>query len=299
MVLTNFNVFSYSTIADAVYTIYSKGEKTASNSIARPNFSAPRPCFGFIWGNFSNSVRTNNSYTVDYATNVYINRNIDWAMARNLKNYCALTDKEIEIYLEFVAKIAGDKFTIKKTDFSDGKASDCFNGIIVNVEAKDVPFKHVMVVCNLIRYMYEWPEAYNIKQMMAALENELFYDDFGRIFCLFETYIRNTYDQKVSFCSTQGPSFIPIQTVEEMAARLQDMNVSLQASNYLEFVDFQPEMKVCISNGSAPNMWNNNKHDQYRSALYLDNKTSALDPDLIKNISKLYRFILMNECLTK
>lgn len=299
MELNNFNVFSYSTIADAKYTIYNKGKKVISNTVNRPKFESPRPCFGFIWGNFNNEVRTNNSYTVDYETNIYINRNIIWARNNSLKNYCALTDKEIELYLEFVAKIAGDKFTIKKTDFADSDSDSCFNGMIITVEVKDAPFKHVMVVCNLIRYMYEWPEAYNIKQMMAALQNELFYDDFGQIFCLFETYIRNTYDQKVSSCSTNGPSFIPIQTVKEMAARLRDMKVNLQASSYLEFVDFQPEMKICISKGNTCRMWDCNKYNQYRSALYLDNKKSELDPDLIKEISKLYKFILMNECLIK
>lgn len=299
MELTNFNVFSYSTIADAKYTIYNNGKKVTNNSVTRPSFECPRPCFGFIWSNFNNTVRTDNSYTVDYETNIYINRNVDWANDHSLKNYCALTDKEIELYLEFVAKIAGDKFTIKKTDFADGKSSKCFNGMIITVEAKDVPFKHVMVVCNFIRYMYEWPEAYNIKQMMAALQNELFYDNFGQIFCLFETYMRNTYDQKVSYCSSHEPSFIPIQTVEEMAGRLRDMNVSKQAANYLEFVDFNPEIKVCVSKGAPSTMWNFNNYNRYRSALYLDNKTSELDQDLIKDISKLYKFILMNECLTK
>ena len=301
MKTSNFNLYSYATIAQANVKIYQidKDGKIVRNVRQfikeRPTFDSPRPCFGFIWGEVGNDIRTMDKYIVDYDTVIYINRNIKWAEESSRKNFCALTDAEIDIYLQFVADVAGEKFKISKEDFDNKNG---FKGISVHLVADHVPFKHVMVICNLIRYMYEWPEAYNIKQMLIAFQKDMFYSDFGQIFCLFESFIMNTHDQKVSFCDAKGASFIPAKTTKEMADALQDMDIQKQASDYLRFQSFRDEMQTILMK-DCPQMWTYNKYNDYKSVEYLNKDSEELDESLIKNISKLYKFIIMNDCFAK
>ena len=294
--MTNFNIFGYATIADAVATIFHGGKAYNNITLARPSFENPRPCFGFIWTAFNNEVRTSSKYIVDYRSNIYINCNPNWANRNNKKNYCALHDDEIDIYLKFVSEIAGEKFVITRKPFKeDYNGENAFKGLIVNVDAKQVPFKHVMIICNLIRYMYEWPESYNLKQMMAAYKKQLFFEDFGQIFCLYESFMRNNYDQKVSFCNSgSDPSYIDILNTEQLAQKLQNFDINLNAANFLEFKYFN---KIIDTLAKSRNLWGNNKAKEYMSDNYLKREETELDDIIIKPITQLYKLVLMDESI--
>ena len=296
--MTSFNLYSFATIAEADAKIFNNGRCVKNVSMERPTFKSPRPCFGFIWSHFDMSVRCETKYTVDYDTKIYINRNLAWAIDENRKNFCALTDDEIDIYLRFVSQVAGDKFVIEKSDFEDSKSEKAFKGIIIHLNVKNVPFKHVMVICNMIRYMYEWPEAYNLKQMLAAFKSQMFYEDFGEIFCLYESFMMNTYDQKISNCSLRDPGYIPICTTKELADNLQKMNVQFDACKFMEFKSFNPIMRATtIKEGSSYGLWQLNKQNEYKSDLYIK-QDDTLDKDLTEKITKLYKLITMCDCLS-
>ena len=294
--MTSFHLYSYATIAEAEVTVYNKDRKTVFNTIkqARPSFDSPRPCFGFIWSNFNNDIRTRSNFVVDYKSKIYINCNPNWATHGNKKNYCALSDDEIDIYLDFVSKVAGEHFTIKAQPFEDAKSSNAFRGVIVELDAKQVHFKKVMVICNMIRYMYEWPEAYNVKQMMVAFKNDLFYDDFGQIFCLYESFMMNQYDQKISACNISGPCYIPILTTEQLANALENMDISKNAQYFLVFKNFHNIMTGSLNRES---IWQCNKSREYMSDKYLNRDKDEVDEELLKLITKLYKYILMDESI--
>lgn len=295
--MTNFNIYSYATIAEASAAIKRNGKVIRNLKIDRPTFQSPRPCFGFIWQNFSNDVRCEKEFTVDYDSYIFINRNLSWATTNSRKNFCALTDDEIDLYLGFVAQVAGPKFTINAENYKESNGADAFKGIKVHVAVKDVPFKHVMVICNMIRYMYEWPEAYNVKQMVVAFKRQLFYENFGQIFCLYESLMRNGYDQKISSCSDRNPSYIPIYTTEEMAEHLQQMDITKEAASYLRFINFKPLLDHTVSKADVSDLWQQNKQNEYKSDLYVQKDGEELDKALTDKITKLYKFVLMNDCI--
>ena len=146
----------------------------------------------------------------------------------------------------------------------------------------------------MIRYMYEWPEAYNVKQMMVAFKNNLFYDDFGQIFCLYESFMMNNYDQKISVCSTQGPCYIPILTTAQLADALENMDISRNAQYFLVFKNFNTIMTASLNREP---MWQCNKSREYMSDKYLNRDKDEVDEELLKFITKLYKYILMDESI--
>lgn len=295
--MTNFHLYSYATIAEAEAKIFSNKKCIRNVLQARPAFESPRPCFGFIWNNFDNNVRTNNQYTVKYDSKIYINRNRNWAINNNRKNYCALSDEEIDIYIKFVSQIAGDDFQIEVSPYESSKSDNAFKGIIVRVKTENNLFKRIMVVCNMIRYMYEWPEAYNIKQMLLAYKNHLFFDDFGQIFCLYESLMQNTYDQKVSSCKLQGACYIHPYTTEQLHELLQNIDITHEAACYLEFQVFKPIVNKAAQKENANNLWALNKYNCYKSDLYVKPGCEEMDEEILNKVTKLYRFITMNECI--
>lgn len=303
--MTNFNMFNYATIAEAKYKIMRFINDTLSGTpiertVNRPSFENPRPCFGFIWNSINHEVRTNKEYKVDYETKIYINRNKEWALKGGRKNYCALTDDEIEMYIRFVSEVAGERFSISYETYTEkNSSSNHFDGIIVNLKAKCVPFKHVMIICNMIRYMYEWPEAYNVKQMFAAYENKLFFEDFGQIFCLYESFMRNTYDQHISYAYLDGdnnntPSFIPAYTTKELHDKLMNHNIGEDACQFLKFQRFAPVMLTVLT--PKADMWKYSKSIEYRSDNYV-NTDGAIDEELLRKVTSLYKYMIMNNSI--
>ena len=288
--MTKFNIFSYATIASAEYKVFDNKALHDQKTVSRPTTAVPRPCFGFIWSNLNQYIRTEKRYMVNYSTEIFINRNPQWALDNAKKNYCALSDDEIDIYLKFVSEVAGEKFTISYKEFSEGN----FNGIVVSLKADEEHFKHVMIVCNLIRYMYEWPEAYNLKQMLIAYKNKMFYEDFGQIFCLYESYMRNQCDQHISCVNElcDRPSYIPIYTTAQLHDKLVNHDIKKEACCYLNFAEFSPNIVNQLRNNR--DMWVNNKSTDYLSDNYV-NKSDSVDDKLVNNITSLYKYIILNE----